>query len=398
MKKSLVALVLAGFAAAPAYAQWTMTYVKSSAEGVTIFGVLDQAIESANWGDGHATRLIGGGYTPQRFGVRGIEDLGGGARANFWLEASLGPDVGTGGVNVNTPSRAGASVAPTTGTTFQQWDRNATVGLYWPTVGAINFGRQNTPWFAVFARGDAFRVAGVGTPFAFQFPNMRVNNAIRYDSPTWGGLQVLLIWAVGDQGGAYGYTESVGGAAGTSAATGLAVNQKASGRQTGFGLIFDRGPWQAGLGCARIDGIGAVGAAAPVVLTTQCSANAAYNFGMVKVLSNYSAWHNDVNPRTLDKNTWTLQASFPFGPHAVIAGYQALKDKVVPAGGVSPNARQLSLQYAYSMSKRTTLYATYAKIDNRGAATYTLSANPFTNNAAAGFGPSAFQAGVNHVF
>jgi predicted porin len=408
MQKKLIVLAIAGFAAAPAYAQWTMGNIgpgmsaQSPTPGVNIFGILDQAIESGNWGDGHTTRLTGGGYNVQRFGVRGNEDLGGGVRANFWLEAGLFPDVGAGGAGTTTPSTAAGT--RTTGITFQQWNRTATVGLSWPSFGAINVGNQYTPWFSAWVRSDAFRVAGVGSSYALQFQAApRMNNSLRYDSPSWGGLQLILGWAIADQGTAYGYAESVGGAAVTSATTGLAVNQKVSGRYRGLALVFDRGPWEAGLGYGRINSVVAVGAAAPSVVTTQYSLNGAYNFGVVKVLLGYSDWHNDVSPRTVDRNTWSLQGSFPFGPHAIIVGYQALKDKVpVGAGALDASARQLGLQYAYSMSRRTTLYATYGKMYNKDGAAYTVSNGTggaaLTNNASIGFGPSVVQAGIDHIF
>ena len=400
MQKKLLVLAIAGFATAPAYAQWTMMNVQSPTPGVNIFGILDQALETGNWGDGSVSRMTGSGYSTQRFGVRGNEDLGGGARANFWLEASLGPDVGTGGAGVTTPSAAAST--KTTGTTFQQWDRAATIGLSWAGAGAFNLGRQYTPWFSAWNRSDAFRVAGVGSSYALQLQNTRMNNSLRWDSPQWGGFQIVLGYAIADQGAAYGYTESIGGncdgstAARTcpNATTGLNVNQKNSGRQGGGALLFDMGPWMGSFGYARINSVAAMGAAAPVV-TTQWSLNGAYDFGVAKVLVNYSRWNNDTNPKTVDNSEWSLQGRFPFGPHAVIVGYEALHNKTTS----SADAKHISLQYAYSMSKRTTLYATYARMSNDDKATFSLLSGPsLTNNAAVGFDPSAFQFGVNHTF
>jgi predicted porin len=375
MQKKLIVLAIAGFAAAPAYAQWTMMNVQSPTPGVNIFGILDQALESGNWGSGSASRLTGSGYSTQRFGVRGNEDIGGGVRANFWLEASLGPDTGTGGAGV-------------TASSFQQWDRAATVGLSFPDTGAFNVGRQYTPWFSAWARSDAFRVAGIGSSYTtLLFQNTRMNNSLRWDSPNWGGFQVILGGAIGDQGAAVGYTESVGGAA--------PANQKNSGRQTGGAVVFDQGPWQAAFGYSKDDSVVAV-PASPVV-RTQWSLNGAYNFGVAKVLLGYTHLNNDTNPKSVDRNIWSLQASFPFGPHAIIAGYQGMSNKAL--GCSDCNARQFGLQYAYSMSKRTTLYATYAKMNNdTNQANTLLSGAGLTNNAGAGFDPSAIQMGINHTF
>lgn len=99
---------------------------------VTLYGILDAGVrygsglDAANAASALSTTAISSGInTTSRFGMRGVEDLGGGLKATFNLE---------GGINVDT----GASVSAT-----KLFDRAATVGLQgdWGTLTA---GRQTT--------------------------------------------------------------------------------------------------------------------------------------------------------------------------------------------------------------------------------------------------------------
>jgi predicted porin len=379
---------------------------------LTMFGILDDMVEIGNSGNGTAERVTSSGYLTQRFGVRGLEDLGNGLKAGFWIESSLGAPLGTAGAGVTTTSAAAGTKF--TGTTYQFWDRNATVGLISPTWGALNLGRQYTAWFAAYERSDYFRVAGIGSNYALQLQSTRLDNAVRWDSPSWGGLKLALDYGLGDQGAAYGYATSVGGtctnAAGASicpsAATGLnTANVLQSGREVGAAALYDNGPWMASAGYRRANSVAAIGSA--VVHTSQWSVNGGYNFGMAKVNVNYSAWNNDINPRTLDKNTWSVQGNIPIGTTSqVTLGYQHLKDKALDGTGVAGDASQWGAQYAYFLSKRTTLYATYGRMQNQTGTAYSLlSAPALTNNAAPGaaqttfgFGQSIFDFGIAHIF
>ena len=85
MKKSLVALaVLAGFAGAAA-----------AQSSVTLFGVIDVAARYTKANGQDTKQLTNDGSSSSRFGVRGVEDLGGGLKAGFWLEGALAADTGT---------------------------------------------------------------------------------------------------------------------------------------------------------------------------------------------------------------------------------------------------------------------------------------------------------------
>src|SRR5688500_3687346 len=66
---------------------------------VQLYGVVDAGVEYVNnvgASNGHVTRMPGlsGGQLPSRWGLRGTEDLGGGLRAVYTLEAGFAVDSG----------------------------------------------------------------------------------------------------------------------------------------------------------------------------------------------------------------------------------------------------------------------------------------------------------------
>ena len=108
---------------------------------MTLFGVLDVGARAVKNGDGGTTKsLTNNGFSSSRIGFRGEEDLGDGLKASFWLEAAIGPDVGTAGTNAGATGPAGASV----GAKF--FDRRSTLGLS-SRFGELRLGRDYTPTF-----------------------------------------------------------------------------------------------------------------------------------------------------------------------------------------------------------------------------------------------------------
>ena len=77
MKKSILALAVLSSVAGVAAAQ----------SSVTLFGVVDVAVRQSKGAAGTMTQVATDGNTASRLGVRGVEDLGGGLKASFWLEA-----------------------------------------------------------------------------------------------------------------------------------------------------------------------------------------------------------------------------------------------------------------------------------------------------------------------
>jgi len=385
MQKKLIALAVASLVSGGAFAQ----------SSVTIFGVVDLAIESSKYSDaaGNLTRMIPGGNTTNRIGFRGTEDLGNGLSANFLLEAQANPDNGTSAVGANVTSVAAGGSAASGASQF--WNRSSTVGLAGKTWGRVNLGRQYTPWFNATAANDVFWVAGVGSSYILQAGDVRMNNSIRYDSANMNGFTAAVMYGLGQDGDSTGVE-------------GTTATYKSLGKEVGLKLSYANGPIAINYGydkqktaVARAAvavsalGEGAIGTAALAAVaadvnTTRNQLNASYNFGVVKLGLGWNT--NKTSNSTQDDRVWTFTAIAPvFGKDSVKFGYTRLTNKLL----ADADARLVAVGYEHPMSKRTTLYGTYAKMNNDTLAAKTLLGGV---GVAAGFDPSAWQFGVKHAF
>src|SRR5260221_366895 len=83
MKKTVLALAALAAVSTSALAQ----------SSVTIYGVVDASLENVK-GTDSLTRVSSDNLATSRLGFRGVEDLGGGLKAKFTLEAGLKVDTG----------------------------------------------------------------------------------------------------------------------------------------------------------------------------------------------------------------------------------------------------------------------------------------------------------------
>ncbi|RIX71593.1 porin, partial [Acidovorax cavernicola] len=196
MHKISALALLAISAAVPTLAQ--------SQSSVTVYGIVDAAVRTQSGltagyaGTPKNTTVLNSGVGPtSRWGLRGQEDLGGGLKATFNLESTLGVDAG------NSGSAAGF------------FDRAAVLGLA-GNWGAVTAGRQNTlvADSIVFSDPIGMRFAGMnpniqvtsltghrlGIEYGATNTNAasnRVNNSIKY-SGTFGGLTARAMYSFGE--------------------------------------------------------------------------------------------------------------------------------------------------------------------------------------------------------
>jgi len=165
--------------------------------GVTLYGVVDVPIEYASnmaGTGGGAANLVrmasGGGLSGSRWGLRGVEDLGGGRQALFVLENGFGPDTGA----VQQGGRL--------------FGRQAFVGLSDASYGKLTFGRQYTAIFDALANFAPTRYATLWEPAILQVGlNARSDNTVKYTG-AFGGLTAIAHWSFGN--GALGNGEVPG--------------------------------------------------------------------------------------------------------------------------------------------------------------------------------------------
>src|SRR4051794_15417854 len=86
MNKNLIALLVAA----------ALSGAASGQSNVSVFGIIDASVRNVHNGNaGSLWSVSTDGMTQSRLGFRGVEDLGGGLRAGFWLESALAADTGT---------------------------------------------------------------------------------------------------------------------------------------------------------------------------------------------------------------------------------------------------------------------------------------------------------------
>lgn len=162
--------ILRTLAAASALAAFGTAQAQSS--GVTLYGVIDQYANYMRSSSGASIKsLEDGAWLRSRFGVRGVEDLGGGLSAKFQMEGGFSADTGT----------------QADSTRF--WDRQTWVGLADKDYGEVRLGRQNGPiqtrggYIDYTARTLGSVINNFGVP-------SRYDNDFGYISPRVNGLQV----------------------------------------------------------------------------------------------------------------------------------------------------------------------------------------------------------------
>ena len=366
MKKSLVALAV--LAATGAFAQ----------SSVTLYGRMDAGITRDSGGiapAGSVTRVDSGIAGGTRLGFRGVEDLGGGLKANFLAETGF---CGDSNANTSTPA-----AFCTGGNAFM--GREARVGVS-GSFGAVDIGRQYTPAFGVLAALDPF-----GTGTAGQITNLfdstggfaaagansanpRMNNTVKFTSGNFGGLSGSIAYGLGEVAG-----------------------NSTAGRSAGFNVQYSNGPIYAGLGYHIAKG--------PVATVQDERKNVlfggTYDFGVAKAHFAYGTTKNTTAQAALpavvaagntnygDARYTMLGLSAPLCAGRLMASYVRHDDR----GVNNFDADQIGVGYSYALSKRTSLYTAYAKINNKNNSFYSVG-----NAGNSGIGNSAFNLGLAHTF
>ncbi|WP_025916432.1 porin [Herminiimonas sp. CN] len=356
MKKSLVAIAVLG----------AFSGIASAQSAVTVYGTMDAGIVSERGGkDGSVTKLTSGVASASRLGFKGSEDLGGGLSANFVIESA---------VKVDTGETDSSGI----------FSRQAFVGLKSVSAGAVTLGRQYTPLYNTISQvADPF-----GAGYAGSAKNLlptagaetRTSNTIAYASPNFSGFSGEVAYSLGE-----------------------VANSNSASRQFGAAVAYANGPLNVRLAYNNRNNDTLTVKTNDIGRNTLLAAN--YDFGVAKAFlaygvdkgTNSAPLPNTANPygaiiapkASTDSSDLLLGVAVPFGASTILASYIRKDDKT----GLNQDADQWALGYTYALSKRTSLYSSYARISNKNGAGYTVG-----NNTEAGTGDKAFNLGVKHTF
>jgi predicted porin len=273
MQKKIIALAIAGLSST-AFAQ----------TNVTIQGLFDTGYQSFKQEAGAVTTktnrvgsLSNSATTNLTFVVN--EDLGGGMKAGLWLE---------------TDPAAGTNQAAFGGTSM--WNS------------------QNY----LFVSGTA--AAANGFTASSGGRDIRANNSLRYDTPTWNGFSAGLVYRSSNSG---------------------ANNAADADGQTQIGLNYNNGPLNVSYTnsniMSNVNGIGAMN-------TTHNLLGANYTFGTFTLMGGWTSSKNNVSPaRTVDARSWNVAMKWQATPTlAVMGNILKVDDKIAATAVTGDQDRDLN--------------------------------------------------------
>lgn len=204
---------------------------------VTLYGILDGGIryQTVSLQDQSASNF-GAAYGVQsgnRFGLRGVEAIGGGNRITFTLESGF--DLGNG----------------TNGQSNRLFGRQSWLGIENDAWGLARIGRQYnlaTDYFgAIDPFSQGFGQANIGAAFGAA-NTLRMSNAVKYQSPTMAGFKV---------GAAYSFANGMSNTAidnrsAVIGSTNYNFESNNNVRQLSLGANYANGPFYAALSYDKI--------------------------------------------------------------------------------------------------------------------------------------------------
>lgn len=338
---------------------------------VTIYGIIDAGITYIdNQGGGKQYKFADGVNYGNRLGFRGAEDLGGGLRALFNLEMGFNLRNGT------------------LGQGGRGFGRQSWVGLESASLGTVTMGRQydfvrdyltqfNYGGFAsVYAghQGDYDRISG-----------QQMDNTVKYVSPNFGGFTVGGMFAFGEQvdnfnrGSKFSLGSGYKNGPLSVGAAYVRINDTAvypyaqTGVYSFMGLpSAAQGPTPNGV----IDYYPVTSAGFTVDKQEIAGIGISYNFEKFLLAANTTATKFTKGDNSTTQHVYELGGLyFLGGPWALVGGYQHVTM-------ADDKWNQYTGAVRYSLSKRTTLYASASylrassNVDaSQGAGFYTLPSN-----------------------
>lgn len=353
MKKSLIALAVAGAFAAPAFA---------ATSNVDFYGQFRVSVD-------HLNNSLGWGMNDEtsRIGLKGAEDLGGGLKAIYQWESGFNAGVSGSGLSTGTSQTGTLTGGMGAGGLGAQ--RDTFVGLS-GDFGTVIAGRHDTPYKMAGSAdlfADTLGDAQNGGARCIVCEDLRVNNAIAYVSPDMSGLSLVGAIVPGN------FANST---AGTKSLNGLSNAYSLAG-------MYNNGPLKVTAGYENLGNY--VGNAAGSSSQNAWKLNGAYTIGDLHLGATYEKISNAGGVSTASQTDYLLSAAYGMGPITLALQY----GKKDPNGSAANNMTDTTVGVVYGLSKRTSTYLAYAHygVDSGANA-----------GAGAGLALNAFTMGMNHSF
>ena len=335
MQKKLIALAVAGLVSAPVFAQ----------SNIQIYGVADAYMKYGDFMGDDAMGVDSGGLAGSRIGFRGEEDLGSGLKAVFVLEQ---------GINIDSGKSTGMTGDDDKNNGDQTFTRQAYVGLK-GNFGQVALGRQYAPGYFT-GEYDALLNASI-SPMSLLSnftkltitPNAaaRWNNSVTYNG-TFQSVSLSGIYSAGNR-----ETDVKNG------------DDNNDDDKYGVSLKYDNGPLKIGgvYQGVKFSGSNEIAGVKADETQKEWLIGASYNFGMATVLGSYQQGRDVLGWNGLDIDLWQVGVIVPVGAGNIHVAYaqgdvdkaNLLQDDVKP--------KSFTVAYTHALSKRTTGYVGYTKVD-----------------------------------
>ena len=322
-----------------------------------------------------------------RFGIRGVDYIGGGLAAIYQVESSVQADTG------------GSALA----------SRETFVGMQ-SEWGTVKLGKFLTPYddiHPIFGNAPTLTTSVLSTAALWAQGSQnkgnggfdaRLGNSIRYDSPTSNGFTGEVQYSTRDSSG------NADGAAGDN---GDSQSELRHANVWSLGGFYGNGPIDFGIAFERNYRVRGVGRHDDAF-----SISGAYDFGEARSVFNarlaviYERLTYDTLDGNLKRDFYGISATVPAGGGSIYAFWGRAGDgKGTTADGTQVGAvtkgpgtasQQWELSYTYNLSLRSLVYVGYVKINNSANAAYTFNINDYA--IAPGGKPSGFVLGMAHYF
>ncbi|WP_084181685.1 porin [Polaromonas glacialis] len=322
---------------------------------VTLYGSVDASLNyttNKNAAGTSLTALNSGSFLPSNWGITGAEDLSDGAKAFFKLENSF---------NVDTGAQA---------TPVAFFNRFAYVGLSnnWGTVSAGRLGGVQYDYTVLGTYDPTYGTTyGIGSLNAVPIQLYKLNNAIKYVSPSFAGISGTVMYSFGQE---------------------LPGNSSA-GRYKGAGLEYVNNKFR-----TRVTYETSNGTVAATNLSSlsdkRLSVAARYDTGPFELFADYVKVSGNLNISPAG-DVYIGSIGYKFSPALRVVAHAGqynfdLGDKTRLAGVLG----------TYSLSKRTLVYTSAARVlngknSNFGVAFATVMSSP-------GQGQTGVALGIRHAF
>lgn len=350
MKKSLIALAVAGVVSAPAFA---------ATSNVDVYGVMRMSVDHS---DVKATDRDAWSINDRvsRIGFKGSEDLGGGLKAVWQIEQQLSatdpvsPTSASTSTSTSTSTGGITTTTATTTTTTTTADsafgganlRNTFIGLS-GGFGTVLVGRHDTPYklggsadlFADTA-ADSQRAGAAGIIGRNGF-DTRANGTVAYVSPDFSGFHFAAAVIPGEEAG------------------GTAATNDANGLMDAYSLMgaYANGPLKMTLAYERLS--------KDMLNTTDSKHATKFNIGYkIGDIGLGYTLERSKDGTAAGNNTDTghlASVSYGMGPITLMGQYGQFNNKEANAvaAGVQNDMTRWTVGAAYALSKRTSAYAAY---------------------------------------